>query len=255
MHPDPAGLAAVNPADPQSWNRYGYVIGDPLNLTDPSGLGPRRGHPRIPPRQGTNCTNSQTLISGSGPVTCNGFGGCFIDGAPSTCGVVLGIVGAGTGGSPLGFLKPTGFVPVEGTTWDGEPILSWVPVFGNWDLLQWNWDQVYLDRSGTIKMGTQKPDLEANQNCQADYLNHRYGPGAKPFVSHFSLFNTFSKEGGVTTLLLEGAKLTFGALAVRAGATAGEVSGVFLVPTGLGTAYDAEAQFVCRNVSGVQGHD
>ena len=67
---------------------------------------------------------------------------------------------------------------------------------------------------------------------------------------HFSLFNTFSKEGGLTTLLLEGAKLTVGALAVRAGATAGEVSGVFLIPTGLGTAYDAESRFVCSDVSG-----
>jgi RHS repeat-associated protein len=36
--PDPAGLAAVNPANPQSWNRYAYVQNDPLRLTDPRGL-------------------------------------------------------------------------------------------------------------------------------------------------------------------------------------------------------------------------
>jgi RHS repeat-associated protein len=36
--PDPAGLAAVNPADPQSWNRYAYVRNSPLMLTDPSGM-------------------------------------------------------------------------------------------------------------------------------------------------------------------------------------------------------------------------
>jgi RHS repeat-associated protein len=35
--PDPAGLAAVDPANPQSWNRYAYVMNNPLNLTDPSG--------------------------------------------------------------------------------------------------------------------------------------------------------------------------------------------------------------------------
>ena len=38
MHPDPAGLAAVDPSNPQSWNRYGYVINNPLALVDPSGM-------------------------------------------------------------------------------------------------------------------------------------------------------------------------------------------------------------------------
>jgi len=38
MHPDPAGLAAVDIGNPQSWNRYAYVINNPLNLVDPSGL-------------------------------------------------------------------------------------------------------------------------------------------------------------------------------------------------------------------------
>jgi RHS repeat-associated protein len=38
MTPDPAGLAAVNPSSPQSWNRYSYVFNDPTVLTDPSGL-------------------------------------------------------------------------------------------------------------------------------------------------------------------------------------------------------------------------
>ena len=36
--PDPAGLAAVDPNNPQSWNRYAYVNGTPLNSTDPLGL-------------------------------------------------------------------------------------------------------------------------------------------------------------------------------------------------------------------------
>ena len=38
--PDPAGLAAVDPSNPQSWNRYAYVINDPLDWVDPSGLDP-----------------------------------------------------------------------------------------------------------------------------------------------------------------------------------------------------------------------
>ena len=36
--PDPAGFAAVDPSNPQSWNRYAYVDGKPLNATDPLGL-------------------------------------------------------------------------------------------------------------------------------------------------------------------------------------------------------------------------
>src|SRR5579872_3973846 len=38
LSPDPAGLAAVNPADPQSWNRYAYVGNQPLSAVDPLGL-------------------------------------------------------------------------------------------------------------------------------------------------------------------------------------------------------------------------
>lgn len=36
--PDPAGIAAANPANPQSWNRYAYVMNNPLALADPQGL-------------------------------------------------------------------------------------------------------------------------------------------------------------------------------------------------------------------------
>jgi RHS repeat-associated protein len=38
ISPDPAGLAAMDPENPQSWNRYGYVINNPLGLVDPLGL-------------------------------------------------------------------------------------------------------------------------------------------------------------------------------------------------------------------------
>ncbi len=38
ISPDPAGLAAVDPTNPQTWNRYGYVGNSPLNMIDPSGL-------------------------------------------------------------------------------------------------------------------------------------------------------------------------------------------------------------------------
>ncbi|MGC2400278.1 MAG: RHS repeat-associated core domain-containing protein [Acidobacteriaceae bacterium] len=40
MTADPAGLAAADPTNPQTWNRYAYVINNPVLLTDPTGLRP-----------------------------------------------------------------------------------------------------------------------------------------------------------------------------------------------------------------------
>ena len=38
ISPDPAGLGGVDPSNPQSWNRYAYVLNNPLSYTDPLGL-------------------------------------------------------------------------------------------------------------------------------------------------------------------------------------------------------------------------
>lgn len=38
MTPDPAGLAAVDLTNPQSWNRNAYVLNNPVSLIDPLGL-------------------------------------------------------------------------------------------------------------------------------------------------------------------------------------------------------------------------
>jgi RHS repeat-associated protein len=38
IRPDPSGLAAVDTTNPQSWNRYAYVLNNPLRLVDPMGL-------------------------------------------------------------------------------------------------------------------------------------------------------------------------------------------------------------------------
>jgi RHS repeat-associated protein len=67
LSPDPAGISAVDPTDPQSWNRYAYVMNNPLSNIDQTGLG--------------------------GPYPC-GPAGCNIPGAVN-CGAPGGIPGQG----------------------------------------------------------------------------------------------------------------------------------------------------------------
>jgi RHS repeat-associated protein len=38
ISPDPAGLGVVDPSNPQTWNRYAYVLNNPAVLIDPLGL-------------------------------------------------------------------------------------------------------------------------------------------------------------------------------------------------------------------------
>ena len=38
ISPDPAGLSAADPTNPQSWNRYAYALNNPLSNIDPAGL-------------------------------------------------------------------------------------------------------------------------------------------------------------------------------------------------------------------------
>lgn len=38
ISPDPAGMAAVDLTNPQTWNRYSYAANNPLKFTDPLGL-------------------------------------------------------------------------------------------------------------------------------------------------------------------------------------------------------------------------
>src|SRR5260370_27143001 len=53
LSPDPSGLAAAHPADPQSWNRYAYVGNRPVSATDVLGLDLMGGDADIDPTCGS----------------------------------------------------------------------------------------------------------------------------------------------------------------------------------------------------------
>jgi hypothetical protein len=69
LSPDPAGAAAVDLTNPQSLNRYAYVMNNPTTLIDPSGLGPVGPCPLVNDIAPRGC--------GNGP---NDFGGYSVDG-------------------------------------------------------------------------------------------------------------------------------------------------------------------------------
>jgi len=77
LTPDPAGLAAVDPSKPQTWNRYAYVLNNPVSFVDPSGLR-YEGH-----WQG-NCTEE------AGP--CPQQPDCIVDGVEGQCGLLSSLL-------------------------------------------------------------------------------------------------------------------------------------------------------------------
>jgi len=58
MTPDPSGMAAASPSNPQTWNMYAYVLNNPTSLVDTSGL------------QG-NCPDGSGSTDGCAPTSVN----------------------------------------------------------------------------------------------------------------------------------------------------------------------------------------
>jgi len=106
--PDPAGMAAVNPSNPQSWNRYGYMGGMPLNGIDPWGLAPCWNASLHKPND--NTANSDDAGSNFGPSDSTdepmqaaggdcggGWQQCSLDGVNVDCGLMWNLGGGGGG--------------------------------------------------------------------------------------------------------------------------------------------------------------
>jgi RHS repeat-associated protein len=120
--PDPAGLAAVDPTNPQSWNRYAYALNNPLALTDPLGLDVFG-----------NCDDGD-------PFCCDPFtgicGGCPLGGEFCPIGPFPGGGGGGGGASgssgptpisepPVNVGVPDDLGPMNGPIWSEQ-----VPIYG-----------------------------------------------------------------------------------------------------------------------------
>jgi RHS repeat-associated protein len=83
ISPDPAGLNAADPTNPQSWNRYAYVANNPLSSTDVGGLGSRATCAGLPGAWGPldPCAVAGDTVGGDDS-------GCIVDGAPTPCNMI-----------------------------------------------------------------------------------------------------------------------------------------------------------------------
>ena len=113
---DPAGMAAVDPTNPQSWNRYAYVNNTPTNAADPLGL----YCPVIPQNAPAStagqihCTEpfGDEWFYGTGPDGYDGFGFCGTC-APPSLGFQSGFTADFSGGACDSDFMPCG-LPMPG---------------------------------------------------------------------------------------------------------------------------------------------
>lgn len=83
MTPDPL---AGDVSNPQSLNRYAYVLNNPTNLVDPSGMGPCDRNP-----DAGVCNHDPNLRDAVG--NWDQYDSCYVDGLSTSCGIAFGLIG------------------------------------------------------------------------------------------------------------------------------------------------------------------
>jgi len=102
ISPDPAGLGAVDITNPQSWNRYAYVLNNPLSLTDPSGMCPGDESGDASSDCSDLGTTSGTLADGTSTPTTSTITTCYIGCVDSSPGTDAGSFGSLDSLTPAG---------------------------------------------------------------------------------------------------------------------------------------------------------
>jgi len=139
--PDPAGIAAANPANPQSWNRYAYVLNNPLRATDPSGM----------------VMTKQSAVPG-GLAECATDLGCILNWVAST--------GGGGGGGGGGFILGNDiFDAISGAPGTFLSISPFGTLSFGWDYTLWSITMNKIDTiNSTVAAAQQNAQTEGDQN-------------------------------------------------------------------------------------------
>jgi RHS repeat-associated protein len=106
ISPDPAGLAAVDPTNPQTWNRYAYVTNQPLNFTDPLGLCQQNNYTMASPGPNGPVVQTWTTWSPTGS-----WGAPCLSGPPPPGCMFISTAGSGEGDGPAGMQCGVGWAP------------------------------------------------------------------------------------------------------------------------------------------------
>jgi RHS repeat-associated protein len=180
LSPDAAGLGAVDPGNPQSWNRYAYALNNPMALIDPMG---------------------DDAYEGCGPMTPYCYSNLFAN--PIYYGQW-----ANPFESLLKAFSPTAILVHIDPEFPYSEDHSWIaPVYGNWDLAtlggalsQVIWSPWYSVK-GTLEGRGQKGEIGLNPTT-----SYGFDPQSDLFVA----LPDNTMKGQCINLVTPGGKAAFG---------------------------------------------